>query len=248
MGSFVWQRDPDEAYHNPYEYDAQKQFLSEAKTILNGVRKMLNEYDMKFHKDDESLKKAIWLLQTDALCSLKDATDGLAERKHRPAVRLFRDVLETLDMAKYFHAQSGQSNRDLVKWYNNEVIPHSRYRKHVKNIRGVEVSEKMTLQYSRLSKFTHRTYHAITASCGLGQGDMLWHENHSSTELEMLPQPVAAYCAVLGSFILSFCSEVASRGLLDPFEIKKLLKHCLACRSEPRRFVINGPWRNETIE
>ena len=34
MPSFVWDREPSEAYAEPYEYDGQAQFAREAATVL----------------------------------------------------------------------------------------------------------------------------------------------------------------------------------------------------------------------
>jgi hypothetical protein len=227
MASFVWQRDPDEAYNNPYEYDAQAQFIREAKSVLDGLRVMLSEYDMKFYRNERSVKKAIWLLQTDALCSLREALVALEAQNHRHASRVFRDVVETLDLAKYFSSASDKSSAALEKWYNNDIISHSEYRKQVKKLHGNEIADSEGRQYRDLSKFTHRSYRAITASCGLGKDDLLWHENHSSEGYLVLPQPVAAYCAILASFIMTFCSEVASRGLLEPSKVKQLLSQSM---------------------
>jgi len=72
MPSFIWDRDPQEAMDNPYEYEAQEQFVREAESILNLFSNELGKFDMKFTVDDRSLEKAIWMLQNDALDSLKD--------------------------------------------------------------------------------------------------------------------------------------------------------------------------------
>lgn len=245
MTSFVWQRDPDEAYNNPYEYEGQQQFLREADVVLDCMRTLLNEYDMKFHRDDRSVTKAIWLLQTDALASLIDARTALDAMRHRAAARVFRDVVETLDLAKYFASQTEASERALARWYDDEIVSHSEYRKYVERAHGTEVALEQRRRYANLSKFTHRSYRAITACCGLGVGDMMWHENHSKTEITMLPFPVAAYCAVLASFILEFCSEVASRGLVEPAKVRRAFSESMEDHVVPRRFMINGPWRED---
>jgi len=245
MASFVWTRDPDEAYENPYEYDAQDQFVREAKAVLDGLRVKLNEYDMTYKLTDVSIEKAIWLLHTDTLCSLGDGLGALEQKKHRPAARVFRDVVETMDLAVYFSSESNKSNRALTKWYSNEIVPHSEYRDYIKSVEGVDVAKGLAREYKSLSKFTHRSYRAITASCGLGGGDLIWHENHSNFDIPMLVQPIAAYCAVLAGFVLKFCSEVASRGLLEQADVEKLIRDCMEDTPVKRRFMVNGGWRED---
>ena len=99
MPSVVWGRTPQEAYDNPYEYEAQDQFVREAKSLLKHMNTVFQKYSMRFHRDDHSIKKAVWMLQLDALDSLKDALDALVNKKHRVASKLFRGIVETLDLA-----------------------------------------------------------------------------------------------------------------------------------------------------
>ena len=102
MPSIVWGRNPREAYRNPYEYKAQDQFVREAEKIINKLFSELLKYAMKFKRDDTSIKKAIWMLQIDAVDSLQDFLILMKQKNHRVAGRLFRDVMETLDLAAFF--------------------------------------------------------------------------------------------------------------------------------------------------
>ena len=77
MPSLVWERSFQEAYDNPYEYDVQNQFVHEAMSLLKELNTIFQKNSMKFHKDDRSIKKAVWMLQLDGLDSLKDALDAL---------------------------------------------------------------------------------------------------------------------------------------------------------------------------
>ena len=70
MPSFIWQRDPQEAMDNPYEYPAQEQFSKEAGKILARFFEELSNNDLQFKVDDKSVKKAIWMLYNDALSGL----------------------------------------------------------------------------------------------------------------------------------------------------------------------------------
>lgn len=49
---------------------------------------------------------------------------------------LFRDVVETMDLASYFHSATPKSVADLKKWCEDQIIPHGRYRDFVKKGRG----------------------------------------------------------------------------------------------------------------
>src|SRR5258708_1130795 len=102
MPSFIWNRSPAQPYSNPYEYDAQSQFAREASAFLVKIDERFCDSLTRFHRDDKSLAKAIWMLHVDALDSLRDCLDLLSEKRHRVAGRLFRDIVETLDLAAYF--------------------------------------------------------------------------------------------------------------------------------------------------
>ena len=136
MSNFIWERDPEEAYTNPYEYEAQEQFVREASSLLNKYHKHVSSNSKRYHRDDTSKGKAIWMLHVDALDALRDCLDLINEKKHRLACRLFRDVIETLDIAAYFSSASSQNNPDLIKWFKNEIIPHRKYRDFIKKTKS----------------------------------------------------------------------------------------------------------------
>ena len=66
MTSFIWKRDPEEAYANPYEYEAQKQFVREASSLLDKYHDYISANTKRFQRDDTSKEKAIWMLHVDA--------------------------------------------------------------------------------------------------------------------------------------------------------------------------------------
>lgn len=236
MPSQVWGRSPQEAYENPYEYGIQKQFVREAHALLGRLNDKLQKYSMKFHKDDYSEKKAIWMLQLDALTSLQDSLDALQSKKHRVAAKLFRDVIETLDLAAYFYSSTKDSKKNLKKWYHDTVIPHRVYRDYIRKTKGVKIAEKRKNLYSSLSRFTHRTYRALLDGYGLGKNDMLWHDRYKNTEFLVLPQTIAAYYALLSHLIIEFLEEVFTRKLLNENEIKNIIRDSLEVKTTPRCF------------
>lgn len=245
MPSLVWGRSPQEAYENPYEYAAQEQFVREANTLLWHLNKGLQKYSMKFHLNDNSATKAIWMLQLDALDSLRDALEALENKKHRVAVKLFRDVVETLDLAAFFHSGTPTSAHRLQKWYEDKVISNSEYRDFVSKTEGEEAANAKRDYYKTLSRFTHRTYSALLNGYGRGRGDMIWHDGYSDSGMLVPPQTISAYLAVLADLIIEFWSETVKRNLLTSQEVYNALEVSLETETVPRRFVPRLPRQSE---
>ncbi len=236
MPSIVWNRHPEEAYQNPYEYDAQEQFVREARKLLESLFASYDRFNLTFQADDRSLRKSIWMLQIDALDSLRDCLESLTSKKHRIAGRLFRDVIETLDLAAYLHCSSPAAQSKLRKWYENEVIPHQIYRDYIRTTLGVKVAEQRRDFYGQLSKFTHRTYRTLLKSYSLGGGDLIVYDSHHPSASLVLPQTIAAFYAVLADLIALFCDEASARGILTRGEVEQAQKASLETATVPRRF------------
>lgn len=150
MPSFVWNRDFDEAYANPYEYEAQRQFVREAKAILTGIQKGLQKFDFHFTKNDVSVSKAAWMLHNDAIDALAEAVDLLEQEKHKLVGRIFRDVWEAAQLVEYFLSGTPQSKGDLNKWYQNEIISHSDVREALKHSGKQKETDQVRQQHSSL--------------------------------------------------------------------------------------------------
>jgi hypothetical protein len=237
MPSFVWYRHPEEAYQNPYEYDAQAQFSREAHALLEKLYDGLNSYLMRFGTAEETLEKAVWMLQIDALDSLRDALELLNSKRHRPAGRLFRDVVETLDLAAYFWSGTPESKSSLAKWYNNEVIPHRVYREFLKKTVDEKRAEERRDYYHDLSKFTHRSYRALLKSYSVRRGDRLVYDGSARSGRRILPQTIAAYYAIIGDLILQLSKEVVNGGLLTSDFVDTAWKESTELETIPRRFM-----------
>ncbi len=81
MPSFVWDRDTEDAWNEPYEYEGQEQFHREAKKVLGYLKEHYSSKDMHFDRDEETLDKAVWLMQTDALEAIVDSLTLTEEKK-----------------------------------------------------------------------------------------------------------------------------------------------------------------------
>jgi hypothetical protein len=220
MPSIVWNRDPEEAYQNPYNYSAQEQFAREARRLLDSLAVGYEKYQMTFHRDDRSLKKAVWMLQMDALDSLSHCLDMIELMRHRIAGRLFRDVVETLDLAAYFSSDSDKSRANLEKWFDDKIILHRVYRDYIQKTIGAGAAKERAEFYSQLSKFSHRSYRALQKGYSRGAGDMMVYEGYHET-MNVLPHTIAAYYSILAGLILEFCNEAVKWGILSKVTVRK---------------------------
>lgn len=236
MPSQVWGREAQEAFRNPYEYDIQEQFVREATIILNKLNEKFQTYSMKFHSGDKSIKKAVWMLQLDALDSLRDALISLQEKRHRLAGKLFRDIVETMDLASFFYQNTTSSNRQLRRWYKDKTVPNKEYRNFIKNNVSKNLSDVKRRYYNDLSKFTHRTYGALLNGYGKGGGDMMWHDECASEKMMVLPETISYYYAVIASLIMKYEEEVINCQLFTKNEIEGIHNSSLESKTVSRRF------------
>jgi hypothetical protein len=237
MPSIVWGRHPQEAYDNPYEHEAQRQFLRECDVLLRELIKRLRPHTLKYHRDEQSLQKATWLLTMDLLASLLDCVALLKEARHRPVARVFRDAVEAIDVMRFLHSESPKAAPALKKWYGNETITHGEVRKLIEALDGVEAATERRVFYQELSKFTHRTYRALLHSVSLGRDDLMVHDSHGFGHL-VLPQTIAAYMAVLGDITIQASGSVSNTGLLSADEVVDAWGAALESHTVPRRFAM----------
>lgn len=237
MPSLVWGRDTQEAHDNPYEYEAQDQFIREATVALDALTASLDRFTMKFHRDETSLAKATWMLSLDMVDSLRESTSLFVEKRHRVAFRLFRDVFETVDLISVLHAGNLDADRTLRDWYKNDTATHGTMRKYMAPVKGEEAVKHRQRRFHQLSKFTHRTYRALSMSYSLGQGDMLVPDTHSNPML-VLPHTISEGLAVLSSLILEAVECLMLYGPLEKDEVSSIFLGALEAESIPRRFAV----------
>jgi hypothetical protein len=236
MTSFVWNRDPQEAYENPYEYEAQSQFHREAIQVLDGFHLLLDRYNLRFSREDQSTKKAVWMLQYDALDAIQDSLESLHSRKHKIAGRLFRDAWETLELASYFSTGTSHSQKDLSKWFGDRVVSNAEVREQHKKFGKESVALGKAKYYSQLSKLTHRTYRTLLKGYGLGRNDLLVNESHSRHRDLALPQTISGYYPVLASLIKHFSFVTVASGVATQEEVDSIWEHSFEKDTVPRRF------------
>lgn len=240
MTSFIWWRSPEEAYSNPYEYESQEQFAREAEQLLKNIFNFLMTKNRTFTRDDRSQEKAIWMLFVDGIETLRDCLSLLVAKKHRLASRLFRDAVETMDLATYFSSNDHEKVKYLDKWYDNEVVPNKIFRKHISDTGFSELSNSYKEIYSRLSKLNHRTYRSLAYSYLLGRGNLLVYEDEFENNVNLkLPHPISMYYALLAEIITRYSDRLVECNLVASEEIKIMWESALEPSTVPRRFI--GP-------
>ena len=237
MASFVWNRDFDEAYSNPYEYEAQKQFVREAKAVLHRIQKGLQRQDFKFTKNDESLEKAAWMLHNDAIDAFLDALKLLQQKKHRLVGRIFRDVWESAQIVEYFLSATPKSKTHLKKWYKNKIINHSDVRDALERAGKHKQKETVRQQHMSFSQWTHRSYRALLKSYSLGDSERMVYDGYGNDS--GLPHTISAYYAILGMLILQNVHAIGQSQLISKAEIRKIMKESMEKKVVKRRFAPN---------
>jgi hypothetical protein len=257
--SLVWGRDPQEAFEQPYEYQVQEQFEREARQLCSEFYKLLSTDSHVYRSEERSCEKAVWLLVMDALDSLRGCLDALARKEHRVAGKLFRAVSEATDLAAYFHSATPSSKRDLLKWYADEVVPHSRYREYVKATQGEEIARQLSVHYRNLSRFTHRSYRAILDGYLRAGEDRLLHDRNSelrgivrdAATFLVLPQTIASYYAVLANLTLEYAAQITDLDLVSSENVRdafaaSLESETIERRFSPRRWLVERLHANES--
>jgi hypothetical protein len=237
MPSFIWTRSLEDAFDEPYEYPAQEQFIREAETVLTKFKEELSKYDMQFVTTDKSAKRAVWMLVNDASDSLTDCLLSIKDKRHKIAGKMYRDVIETLDLAAYLNTDTVESNKHLTKWYNDELIPNRVYRDYIKKTKGENEAKEKSEVYSDFSKFTHRTYHTLLFGYGVGVDNKMYYDGYKDNDILIQPTTISMYYVYLRHLIFIFSLELSKLGLIDSMKIDKIWEASLEKESAPRRFI-----------
>ncbi len=242
MPSEFWSLDVAAAYANPYKYESKAKFRQEAQALLKRLYAGLDRYVLKFGIDDRSVKKAVWMLQIDALDSLRDCLQMLGQKRHRVSSLLFRHVVEALDLTAYFSSGSSESQKDLSRWYDDKIVPNRKYRDFLQRSQGREEAQRKAAHYQTLSRFTHCAYRALLYSYSLGRDNLLVYDSHSKRVLT-LPQTISMYLVILAGLIKQFCAEVIVCGLLTKKEVSFAWEKALGKGDAQQRLVAALPRR-----
>lgn len=183
--------------------------------ILDEIFKHYDKFQTKFHLDDNSVEKAIWMLHLDAIDTLRDCIALLRQKKHRIVGKLFRDIIEVLDLSMLFWEERDKGSPNLKKWYDNKIIPHREFRNYLKRTKGHIIFEESKNIYTGLSEWTHHSYLSLKNSYSLAgkNGKKLVYDSHLNVLI--LPQVVSQYMWEIKDLILYFLGNVKIVGLID---------------------------------
>lgn len=237
MPSFVWDRDPAEAFANPYEYGAQEQFVREATALLGQLTSQYAQKDGKFHPDDRSKEKAVWMLQVDALSALSESIELAELKRHRVVSRLFRDIVETLDVSLFFAHGGDRAELMLTQWYDNKVIAHRVFREFATGYKSKSHADNLRVLYGGLSKLTHRTYLALAMSYISTVNDLMAYDGfRKSSDNYVLPHTLSYSYAVIAKLLTRFVAYAVETMQLTQEEAADFWASCLETKTVPRRF------------
>lgn len=236
MPSFVWDRDTGDAWDEPYEYEGQAQFHREAKKVLKCLKDHYAKKDMTFNRDEETIEKAIWLIQVDALEAIIDALNLTEEKRHRIAARLFRDAVETMDLSAYFYLSGDKGESNSRKWYKDQVVPHRVFREFIKEYECTDKAKKLGSLYRDLSKYTHRTFSALTKSYVMGRENKISYDGFSDSGFRVLPHVISFSYAAIAALIKRFIDVAISTNELSKADADRMWVESLEKETVPRRF------------
>ena len=141
-----------------------------------------------------------------------------------------------MDMSAYFYLGGEQARKDLKKWYKDEVIPHRVFRAFIRNYECKEKAKDLGALYGDLSKYTHRTYHAIGKSYILGRDKKIAYDGFSESGFRVLPHVVSLSYAIIAALIKRFIAVSETTEQLSPEKISMIWSESLEHETVQRRF------------
>jgi hypothetical protein len=213
MASAFWYMTTRDGELNKFSFSAQDTFMTEATAVLEEFRRLLGAYNVKFSKRSTARRKASWLLLTDAMGALRDATDALKRARFRSAAILFRAADETTVLARCFRSGSEKSADIRRRWFKGEVILPREARAAIRR-RNQSSGSLDAKSHHALSQLTHRTYDAIQHGCAPAKGKLA-HVEYSRAERAIPAVTKTVYNVVLAALIRSFSDALVESRLAD---------------------------------
>jgi len=220
MKNFIWDRNPQEAMDNPYEYEAQEQFRNEAEKLIKDLRKyLISEFSFKLN--EKSSDKAIFMLTINSLDSAYEIVQSLKNQSHRVTAHLLRTIDESIDLGVFFNSKTEKSERKVEKWFNNEIIPHREYRDYIKQVQGIDKFEKERGNYMEISKFSHNSYKTLLYSYIKRSDETMVHGSMYESGILIPIKTIAMYHAISGFYFQKIAFKIVEFKLI---ELDKMLK------------------------
>lgn len=237
MKNFIWNRNPQEAMNNPYEYEAQKQFRNEAEKLVKELRAYLIS-EFSFTLNEKSTQKAIFMLTVNALDSAYEIVQSLKNKSHRTTAHLLRTIDESIDLGVFFNSKTEKSERKVKKWFNDEIIPHREYRDYIKQVEGLRRFEQERNNYIEISKFSHNSYKTLLYSYIKRSDNTIVHGSKYDSGILIPIQTISMYHAISGFYFQKIAFKMVEFELI---EIEKMLTIMIDSEEEKtvqRKFVM----------
>lgn len=212
MKSKIWKADFIEAYQVGYSRKDIDSFIAEAKLLLRQLINHFKTLNGKYTSDKKDKNLLVYLIINELINSLYDAVLALQNGNIRLTSRVFREVMECRDIIKLVHSENGEKYVD--KWFKDEYIPHSDFRKTLGNNNN-GLKDLTRDIYQTYSKYTHRSYSAIIDSFTI-DNDKLDFNMYLDFENETHRKVISKYCIHTATFILNVG--------LDPLEYNLISK------------------------
>ena len=199
MKSEIWKTDFSKAYEDGYTIEEINSFYSEAELLLRQLVNYFESLNGKYSIENKDKNLLIYLVLNELINSLYDAVLVLHNGNIRMASNVFRQVMECRDIIKLIHSENGEEY--IGKWFNDEYIPHSDYRKLIGD-EDLELKDLTKNIYQRYSKYSHRSYSAIIDSYVLKTEKLHFNRQldlNSTAQRKILSR----YYAHLATFILN---------------------------------------------
>ncbi|GGW24300.1 hypothetical protein [Arenibacter certesii] len=237
MKNFIWNRDPQEAMDNPYEYEAQEQFRNESEKLVKALRKLIIS-KFSFKLNEKSTEKAIFMLTINALDSAFEIVQSLNNQSHRVTAHLLRTIDESIDLGVFFNSKSEKSERKVEKWFNDEIISHSDYRDYIKQKEGEEKFELERNNYRKISKFSHNSYKTLLYSYIKRSDEAIVHGSLYESGILIPVQTIAMYHAISGFYFQKIAFKMVEFKLIELEEMLNIMLDSQEENTIGRKFVM----------
>lgn len=237
MKNFIWNRDPQEAMDNPYEYEAQEQFRNESEKLIKNLRKhLISKFSFKLN--EKSSEKAIYMLTVNALDSAFEIVQSLKNQSHRITAHLLRTIDESIDLGVFFNSKSEISEIKVEKWFNDEIIPHREYRDYIKQKEGDEKFEKERTKYMEVSKLSHNSYKTLLYGYTRRSDETIVHGSMYESGILIPVQTIAMYHAISAFYFQKIAFKMVEFKLIELDEMLKIMVSSQEEKTIERKFEI----------
>ncbi|WP_282074104.1 hypothetical protein [Polaribacter atrinae] len=199
MKSTIWKIDFIEAYKSGYSKSEIESFITEAELLLRQLVNHFKSLNGRYSANKKDKNLLVYLILNELIHSLYDAVLAIQNGNIRMTSRVFREVMECRDIIKLVHSENGEKYVD--KWFKDEYIPHSDFRKTLENDEN-GLKDLTRDIYQKYSKYTHRSYSAIIDSFTL-ENDKLKFNMNLDIDEPLHRKIISKYCIHTAQFILN---------------------------------------------